>query len=180
MTVHIADDCSLIADGFESLFKATQNTSIKIIGRSSNGEELIEWLHDNIVDIVILDIDMPKKNGIEVLQYLKKYAIAQKVIVVSEYLLLDFIKKTMDNGAEGYISKQFAYANILEGLEEVYKGNTYLSTDVQELLVQEYLNFYQGSNSEFARLILGKSLSKQKIRELLLHAKRYDSVEIPA
>ncbi|MDB0602306.1 response regulator transcription factor [Tenacibaculum maritimum] len=175
MNIHIADDYQLIIDGFRALLI---NDNINVVGTSCNGIELISWLKTNKADIVILDISMPLKNGIEVIDYLKENGINQKVIIVSGYLQLDFIKSTVGNGAKGFVSKQFAAISIVEALHKVYDGETYFSTDVQELLIQECLNFENNPNSEFSTSMLEKSLSKQEISILLLHAQKYNSKEI--
>ncbi|WP_299125748.1 response regulator transcription factor [uncultured Tenacibaculum sp.] len=175
MDVHIADDSQIIIEGFKSLLL---QYNINIVGTSNNGLEVIEWLKNNTADVVILDISMPLKNGIEVVEYLNENKIDQKVIIVSGFLQFDFIRNTVGKGAQGFVSKQFASLNIIDALNVVYNGGTYFSIDVQELLIKECLNFDQNSNSEFASYMLGKSLSKQEMNILLLHAKNYNSSEI--
>ncbi|CAA0150924.1 response regulator transcription factor [Tenacibaculum maritimum] len=175
MTVHVADDNQIIVEGFKALFS---KYNINVLGHSNNGVDLINWLSVNTVDIVILDISMPQKNGIEVINYLNNNNIKQKVIVVSAYIELQFIKDTVGNGALGYISKQFASSDIINALEIVSKGGAYFSTDVQEYLIKECLNFNTNSNSQFATAMLEKSLSPQEMKILLLHAQKYSSEDI--
>ena len=102
MTVHIADNHKLIVDGFSTLLK---NNNINVVGSSNNGLEVINWFQKNKADILILDISMPLRNGIEVVEYFKSNNLDQKIIIVSEYLNLIFLQKTIGNGASGYISK---------------------------------------------------------------------------
>lgn len=175
MTVHIADDNQIIIEGFKALFDIN---NINLVGTSNNGVELINWLKNNSTDIVILDISMPLKNGIEVLEYFNTNKINQKVIIVSEYLELEFIRKTIGNGALGYVSKQFAAVDIIKALTVVDNGGTFFSTDVQEFLIKECLSFHANSNNEFATSMLEKSLSKQELKILLLHAQEYSSQKI--
>jgi DNA-binding NarL/FixJ family response regulator len=175
MTVHIADDHKIIIEGFVAILL---NKKIDIVGTSGNGHELIEWLKKNDADIIILDISMPIKNGIEVLEYFKENNIIQKVIIVSTYVQLEFIRATLGNGAQGFISKALAGSCIAEALRKVDKGETYFSTDVQELLIRECLSFRSNANSDFATSMLEKSLSKQEINILLLHAQNLSSQEI--
>ena len=175
MKVHIADDHRIIIEGFESIL---QFENIEIVGTSKNGDELINWLDKNEVDIIILDISMPQKNGIEVLEYFFKNNIYHKVIIVSGYLRLNYIRETIGKGAKGFISKEFAGVCIVEALEKVYKGETYFSTDIQEILIKECLCFEDNPNKDFATSMLEKSLSKQEINILLLHAQEKSSQEI--
>ena len=175
MNVHVAEDFGLIIDGFKSILK---NEGIDVVGTSTNGLELIPWLQSNKADIVILDITMPVMNGIEVVEYFKENNIDQKVIIVSSFLDLEFIRSTVGNGAKGYISKTFVAFNIIEALHKVYNGETFFSTDVQELLIKECLKSNSPSNNEFANSMLEKNLSKQELQILLMHAQEYSPQEI--
>ena len=91
---------------------------------------------------------------------------------------MQFIRSTVGNGAQGYVTKDYAAVSIIEALERVNTGGSFFSTDVLELLIEECFKFYQNSDSEYARVLLEKSLSKQEINILLLHAQKYTSEEI--
>lgn len=175
MNVHIADDSKFIIEGLKSLF---EDTDINVNGTSSNGKELLEWLNSNDTDVIILDMKMPEMDGEEVLTYFKNNNISKKVIILSEFIRLDFIRHSYLLGAQGYVSKTFASNSILEAVHKINDGGFYFSIDVQEELIKEYLSFYQGENSEFAFLLLEKSLSKQELKVLLMHTAKYSSSEI--
>ena len=175
MNVHIADNHKLIVDGFSTLLK---NNNINVVGSSNNGLEVINWFQKNKADILILDISMPLRNGIEVVEYFKSNNLDQKIIIVSEYLNLIFLKKTIGNGASGYISKTFAAATIIDALHKVYNGGIYFSLDIQELLIDKCLSFKQDGDRDFATILLEKKLSKQEMNILLMHSEKYNSTEI--
>ena len=175
MKVHIADDHKLVVEGYSILL---ENNNINVVGTSANGQQVIDWFQTNNADVLILDISMPVKNGIEVVAYFKNYQPELKIIIVSEYLKLTFIEQTIGNGARAYISKAFAAASIIDAIHKVYDGEYFFSLDIQEFLINTSLSFKQDQESNSAIIILEKSLSQQEINILLMHAKKYNSSEI--
>ena len=175
MKVHITDDHKLVVEGYRVLL---ENNNINVVGTSTNGQQVIDWFQTNNADVLILDISMPVKNGIEVVAYFKNYQPELKIIIVSEYLKLTFIEQTIGNGARAYISKSFAAASIIDAIHKVYDGEYFFSLDIQEFLINNSLSFKQDQESNSAIIILEKSLSQQEINILLMHAKKYNSTEI--
>jgi DNA-binding NarL/FixJ family response regulator len=175
MKVHITDDHKLVVEGYRVLL---ENNNINVVGSSTNGQQVIDWFQTNNADVLILDISMPVKNGIEVVAYFKNYQPELKIIIVSEYLKLTFIEQTIGNGAWGYVSKSFAAASIIDAIHKVYDGEYFFSLDIQEFLINTSLSFKQDQESNSAIIILEKSLSQQEINILLMHVKKYNSIKI--
>lgn len=175
LKVHVTDNHNLVIEGFKSLLSANQ---IDVVGSSNNGDELIKWLEQNSADIVLLDVSMPVKNGIEVLEHFNKLETSHNFIVVSAYLRFDLISLAMNLGAKGFVFKTEAAESILEALEKVNNGEYYYSTEVKELLVNESL-FPCGKNQdEIANMLLSKSLSAQELRVLKMLVNEYSSDQI--
>ncbi|WP_298510611.1 response regulator transcription factor [uncultured Kordia sp.] len=126
----IADDHKMFIEGLQSLLK--KHTHIKVIGEASNGEEALELLKENIneVDIAVLDIDMPIKNGFEVLQEIQKIQIEVKTLILTMHDEGTIIKELMDAGANGYILKNRGKEEFVEAIETIMNGNEYLKGDV--------------------------------------------------
>lgn len=126
----IADDHKMFIDGLQSLLK--KQPHIHIIGEASNGIEALQLLQENIneVDIAVLDIDMPKKNGFEVLQEIKKLQFAVKTLILTMHDEGTIIKELMDTGANGYILKNRGKEEFVEALETIISGDEYLKGDV--------------------------------------------------
>lgn len=131
--VHIADDHQILIDGIVAVLKDEKN--IKVDGFSLNGEDLIQWLESNKADVLILDINMPKKDGIEVLTYFQKNNIEQKTIVLSSYDDVKLVKEVLKIGASGFLAKKCAGENIVEAINSVYEGDQYFSKEVQKHLL---------------------------------------------
>ncbi len=174
MNIHIADDHSLVLEGFKN-FLGTNG--INVVGTSLNGDELINWLEHNKADVIVMDLSMPGKNGIEVLKYFKENNIEQNVIVVSAYLRMDFLMETIEYGGKGYILKEEAIECIIPAIYKVYEGETFYSEKVKEMLIEEHLL----PNSKAcipARTLLTQTLSHQELKVLEMYVNNYSSDEI--
>lgn len=126
----IADDHKMFIEGLQSLLK--KQTHIKVIGEASNGEEALQLLseHTNAVDIAVLDIDMPKKNGFEVLKEMQNLKMITKTLILTMHDEGTIIKELMDAGANGYILKNRGKEEFVEALETIMSGSEYLKGDV--------------------------------------------------
>ncbi|MDC1162613.1 response regulator transcription factor, partial [Tenacibaculum sp.] len=144
---------------------------IEVVGSSENGLEVLEWLKHNSCDILMLDISMPECNGIEVLKELHKQRSSQKVIIVSSYDEVLFVKETMKYAAKGFILKEEAYQCMVKALYEVYSGNNYYSDKIKENIINVQL---QLSKEE----MIPKVLSKKELDVLKLLTEEYSSFEI--
>ncbi len=133
MTVYIADDCKLIFEGLKALLKSE---GIKLLGHSHNGKEVINWLKNNQVDILILDYQMPIMDGLEVLEYLKLNKKEQKTLVCSEYDHYPFIENAILKGASGYILKSEASEQIVNALHTINRGHLYFSDKIKSVYIE--------------------------------------------
>lgn len=143
INIHIADDHNLVIEGYRSLL---ENNGFRVSGYSLNGIDVINWIESNLnkADILLLDISMPVKNGIEVLEYFKNKEILQKTLVISQYNDEQFIRKSIALKAGGYLLKEEAAECLISAITQVYNcEGVFLSTKVKEKIVQRYLNLDQ-------------------------------------
>lgn len=131
--VHIADDHQILIDGIEAVLKDEKN--IEVAGYSLNGQDVLSWLEENEADVLVLDINMPKLDGLEVLNHLYKNGIKQPTIVLSSYDDVKLVKEVLKIGADGFLAKKCAGENIVEAINSVYSGDQYFSKEVQKDLV---------------------------------------------
>ena len=131
--VHIADDHQILIDGIEAVLKNEEN--IEVVGHSLNGQDVIDWLEINKADVLVLDINMPKLDGIEVLTHLQKKGIEQPTIILSSYDDVKLVKEVLKIGADGFLAKKCAGENIVEAIKSVHEGDQYFSKGVQKDLV---------------------------------------------
>ena len=174
--VHIADDHQLLIDGIEAVLSSEEN--IEIVGSSLNGEDVLNWFASNEADILILDINMPKVDGIAVLQSFLKNNFQQKVIVLSSYDDTKLIKEVLKIGASGFLAKKCAGKNIVEAINQVYSGKQYFSESVKDKLLASFTNNYLNLDEISKESSFFSSLTPRETDVLKLICKQLNSKEI--
>src|SRR5690349_16021032 len=99
----LVDDHKIIRDGIQSLLK--DEPSIVVVGEASNGLEMIDFLPNNPVDVILMDLNMPLMDGFEGTKYVREHYPNTKVLVLSMLDHENYISKVLDSGASGYILK---------------------------------------------------------------------------
>lgn len=121
----IADDHMMIREGLKQLLEL--DVTMKVIAEANDGEECLNLLNKKIhPDILLLDINMPKKNGIEVLEYIKQNKIPVKVLILTVHNEVEYLLKAVDIGIDGYLLKDSSYDELKEAIDVVISGNTYI------------------------------------------------------
>ena len=121
----IADDHMMIREGLKQLLEL--DGTMKVIAEANDGEECLNLLNKRIhPDILLLDINMPKKNGIEVLEYIKQNKIPVKVLILTVHNEVEYLLKAVDIGFDGYLLKDSSYDELKEAIDVVISGNTYI------------------------------------------------------
>ena len=134
--IHLADDHLVLIDGLTNLLQTVEN--FEVVGSSQDGETIYDDVTQNNAAILVLDISMPKKDGIEVLKEFHQKGSACKVIILSSYDDLKLIKEVMKLGAKGYLTKKCAGDNIIEAIEAVYQGQDYFCDAVREKIFNSF------------------------------------------
>ena len=121
----IADDHMMIREGLKQLLEL--DGTMKVIAEANDGEECLNLLNKKIhPDILLLDINMPKKNGIEVLEYIKQNKIPVKVLILTVHNEVEYLLKAVDIGIDGYLLKDSSYDELTETIDVAISGNTYI------------------------------------------------------
>lgn len=128
----IADPHPIVRKGLEHLFSSSSN--IKIVGSVDNGDDLLEFLKKESVDIILSEIDLPKLNGLTVLRYLKNDYPNVKAVMFSSQPEEVYGLNAIKAGAAGYISKSVNIITINEALIKVHEGGIHLSNELTQQL----------------------------------------------
>lgn len=121
----IADDHMMIREGLKQLLEL--DGTMKVIAEANDGEECLNLLNKKIhPDILLLDINMPKKNGIEVLEYIKQNKIPVKVLILTVHNEVEYLLKAVEIGIDGYLLKDSSYDELKEAIDVIISGNTYI------------------------------------------------------
>lgn len=167
--VIVADDHNLMREGIKKIID--QEPGIEVIGEASDSFELFEILDRTDCGILLLDISMPGKSGIEILKYLKGMKKNFKTIVLTMHPEDRFAIRSIKSGALGYLTKETAPEELVIAIRKVYNGGKYITEKVAELLMQDIthdpndLPLHQLlSDREFEVLV--KIASGKKINEI--------------
>lgn len=132
--VHVADDHKILVEGIIAVINTDKE--IEIEGYSLTGKEVIDWSSSNTADILILDINMPHYDGIEVLKLFKLNDINIKVIILSSYDDVKLVQEMINLGASGFLSKDSAAESIIHAIKAVYHGEQYFSETIKNNLLK--------------------------------------------
>lgn len=126
MAVHImiADDHSMIREGLKSLLEL--DGDIEVIAEAVDGDDCLKKLETIKPEVLLLDINMPKKNGLEVLQALKARRSKLKVLVLTVHNEIEYLMKAVDIGVNGYILKDSESAELKKAIFTITQGETYI------------------------------------------------------
>ena len=132
--VFIVDDHYMIIEGMRSMLQ--NEKGIELIGHATNANSCMAFLQMQQPDVILMDISMPDKNGIDLCKEVKERYPAIAVIGLSTFNQQSFIKKMMENGALGYVLKNASLKELLEAIETVAKGKNYLSHEAAQAMIQ--------------------------------------------
>ncbi len=124
--IMLADDHVLIREGLRQLLEYDDEINIQVIAEVNDGEECLSVLEDIDPDILLLDINMPKCNGMEVLTEIRKRNLSVKVLMLTVHNEVDYLLKAMDLNVEGYIVKDAGLDELKKAITCLMKGERYL------------------------------------------------------
>lgn len=133
----IVDDHPMVIEGLKSLLSA-YNT-LTVMHTFTKGNEAYDFLQNGACDIILLDINLPDINGIELCGKLKSRNPDVKILGMSTYNDASLIRQMIHKGAKGYLLKNASSDDLLEAIEQVYEGKTYFSAEVQSILAESSL-----------------------------------------
>jgi DNA-binding NarL/FixJ family response regulator len=177
----VVDDHALIRKGLKQLLEENPNFQIK--GEAESGIQAVKMLREQHFDLVLLDISLPDKHGMDVLKQLKSEQPDIKVIVLSMYPEEQYGVRALKAGAAGYINKQSASEKLVGAIQQVISGKKYISETLAEQLLSNLIGesrdlLHQNlSNREYQTLCLmasGKSLTE--ISEIMMLSPKTVSV----
>ena len=124
INIMITDDHSMIREGLKNLLEL--DGDIKVIAEAENGEDCLDKLKTFRPDVLLLDINMPKMNGLEVLKALKDRKSKVKVLVLTVHNETEYLMKAVDIGINGYVLKDSESAELKKAIFTIADGETYI------------------------------------------------------
>jgi DNA-binding NarL/FixJ family response regulator len=133
--VVIADDHPIVQQGLRALLEEEQD--IQVVGTATDGEQALRLVESLNPDIIVMDIEMPKVNGLDVSARISHSFKSTKVIILSMYDDRAHVRKAVDVGVRGYLVKQTFANDIISAIREVYRGNAFFSPSVAGILLEK-------------------------------------------
>lgn len=165
----IADDHTMFLDGISALLEKESN--ITLIGKAENGKKTLEILEKNIADLVILDINMPEINGVELVKLIKKKFKNTKTLVVSTHSNKQIISRLIRLGVNGYLLKNADATIFIEAINSIMNNVNYFAKEISE----KHLNNCKQIEKQDAETI---ELSNREKEILVLVAQEFTAAEI--
>lgn len=174
--VLLVDDHKIVRDGIAALLENEKN--IKLVGECTDGSEVLGFLADNKVDVILMDIMMKNLNGIETSKLvLEKYPDI-KILTLSMNQDYDYIQEMLKLGAAGYILKNTGAEELLNAIKIVAEGKPYFSPEVTDVVMNKYMNKSEERTPTGKNPGLVAELTNREIEVLQLIAQEYTNVEI--
>jgi len=174
ITVHIADDHQILIDGIVAVLKTEKK--IDVVGYSLDGYSVLDWFNENSADILVLDIGMPKLDGLDVLRSFNKNGNLPKIIILTSYNDVKLIKEVLKMGAKGFVTKVSAGENIIEAIKTVHNGELFFSSDIRNKIVNSFAGKKVTDEANFNEYFGMLSDREQEILKLI--AQEYGNREI--
>lgn len=126
--VFITDDHKMIREGLKQLLEF--DGSIVVVGEASDGIECLNMIGTALPDVLLLDINMPNKNGIEVLTEIRRKALPIKVLMLTVHNEIDYLMKAVDIGVDGYLLKESDSSELILSIHKIYDGENYIQPNL--------------------------------------------------
>ncbi|HOV89742.1 MAG TPA: response regulator transcription factor [Syntrophorhabdaceae bacterium] len=167
ITVFIADDHAVLREGLRLLMESKEN--IEVMGDAENGREAVRKIKTLKPHVVIMDIAMPELDGIEATRQICEASPSTRVIILSMHSSPEYVHRSIEAGATGYILKESAAAEIINAVITVNSGKRYLSKKISEQVIDEY--FKQRKTGEKESILNQLSPREMEILKLVVEGK---------
>jgi len=168
--VMIVDDHSMVREGIKQLLEL--DGDIVVIAEANNGKQCIELLDEKQTDVLLLDINMPNMNGLQVLQYIRETKIKVKVLILTIHNEVEYLVRAVEIGVDGYVLKDSDSSVLKKAIFSIHRGETFIQPELAPMLkVKLEEKNHAANNSD-------DSLTKREIEVLKLLAEGLFNKEI--
>ena len=170
--VALVDDQTLVREGIRSLLKLSE--IIQVVGEAVDGSEAVALAQNLNPDVILMDLRMPKVNGIEAIKLLRSADILTPVIILTTFDDHQLVLQGLQAGAMGYLLKDVSLESLVSAIEAVHKGETI----VQPAITETLLRGLRQQDNEFDSLPNPEALTPKETEVLRLVAGGYSNKEI--
>ncbi len=164
-SILIVDDHPLFRRGLKSVLEP--NSQFEVVGEAQNGAEALEMVRKLDPDLVVMDISLPDQSGIELTREIRNLLPETRIMIVSMHSKIDYIAEAFQAGARGYVVKESASESLLQGLEQVSKGDYYLDSSLSRQVVKKLIGPREKENQISHSAYGGLTPREQEVMRLL-------------
>ena len=135
--IFIAEDHTIVREGLRSLLSSHQE--FEVVGEAEDGRETIKGIEQCTPDLLLIDLSMPRMNGMEAIREIKRLSPETKILVLTIHQSEEYILPVLKAGADGYVLKNDTQAELLSAIRSVLGGKSYLSPGVSEKVIKGYI-----------------------------------------
>ena len=168
----IAEDHAIVRDGLKALLSTQPGT--EVVAEAGNGREAVKLAGRTQPDLVLIDLSMPKMNGIEAIRELKHQDPAVRIIVMTAHAAEEYVFAALEAGVDGYFLKDGSQEELLMAIATVLEGRRYLCPGVSEQVIEGYLH----GKPRLKKQSAWDSLTPREIEVVKLVAEGYKNREI--
>ena len=162
----LADDHVMFRQGIKRIIEDSDN--FKVVGEVGNGLELLEFLKNRSVDLVILDISMPDMRGIEATREAKIICPDIKVLILTMHKNTEYVQHAIKAGANGYLIKEDSDTELLTAINKILQGDRYISHTLSLELTD---NFLRKGRKDFKHPFDGLTIREREVLKLIAEGK---------
>ena len=128
----IADDHAIVREGLKRIVDSADD--LQVVGEAADGTEVMERVREIVFDVLVLDLSMPGRSGMELIRLVKDQQPRLRILVLSMHQELQYAVRAIKSGASGYLTKESAPAQLVLALRKIAGGGAYISAEVAEQL----------------------------------------------
>ena len=132
ISIVIADDHAIVREGLKRIVSEAKD--MKVVGESANGAEVMQRVRELDFDILVLDLSMPGRSGMELIKLVKSEKPKLRILVLSMHEELQYAVRSIKAGASGYLTKESAPAELTQAIRKIAGGGAYVTAEVAEQL----------------------------------------------
>jgi DNA-binding NarL/FixJ family response regulator len=170
--VLIADDHTIVRKGLCSLLR--DEGDITVVGEAKNGREVLDTIDGLLPDVIVMDVNMPLLNGIEVTRHVKKAFPSTEIIILTMYSDEEYVHEALMAGASGFLLKDTIPQDLCTAIRTVFQGESFLSPSISKTVIHRYAKLGQHSEDDLEK----KELTTREREIVQLIAEGYHNREI--
>ena len=168
----LAEDHAILREGLKALLSA--EPAMEIVCEAADGREALRCVAGHAPDLILIDLAMPKMNGLEAIREIRRHHGATKILVLTVHRSEEYVHAALEAGADGYVLKDSTHAELLMAIRHVLSGRRYLGPGASEMVIEGYL---EGRRSMGRKSVMD-TLTQRERETLKLIAEGYRNREI--